>query len=228
MEGVYGVFANTNGFAIGQMREIYWGIRMYEIAAGSGVKHFVWAGLPYASKLGEFDPKYQVGHVDGKAKVTEYIRAQPTNPMAWSVLSSCMYIETLSEMLAPRPDPADPGTMVFSAPLGTGKPPLICLPDLGRYARWLFDTPSRSSGMVLQISTEDVGWDYLAKTFTQVTGRKAVYKDVTLDEYFASGAFANPDAKVGHSVGHDDPTLMTYRENFRYVCPFQHMQRALF
>jgi hypothetical protein len=214
MDGVYGVFANTNGFAIGQAKEIYWGIRMYEIAAGSGVKHFIWASLLYASKLGKFNPKYVIGHADGKAKVAEYLSAQPTSPMAWSVLSSCMYLETLSEMLAPRPDPKDPDTLVFSVPLGSGSPPLIYLPDLGRYALWMFDTPSRSNGLNLQIATEDISWEHLAKTFTEVTGRKAVYRDVTLDEYFASGVFPNPEAKVGHSTSHDDPTLLTYRENF--------------
>jgi hypothetical protein len=214
MSGVYGVFANTNGFAIGQAKEIYWGIRMYEIAAGCGVKHFIWASLLYASKIGKFDPKYVVGHADGKAKVAEFLSAQPTSPMKWSVLSSCMYLETLSEMLAPRPDPNDPDTLSFSAPLGSGSPPLVYLPDLGRYALWLFNTPTRSSGMNLQVATEDVSWNYLAQTFTEVTGRKAVYREVTLDEYFASGVFPNPEAKVGHSVDHNDSTLMTYRENF--------------
>jgi hypothetical protein len=217
MKGVYGVFANTNGFAIGQAKEIFWGIRMYEIAAWSGVKHFVWAGLGYASKLGHFDPKYVVGHADGKAKVTEFLSAQTTNPMVWSVLQSAMYLETLSEMLAPRPDPKDPDTLVFAAPLGSGKPPLIYLNDLGRYARWIFDNPARSSGMKLQIATEDVGYDYLAKTFTEVTGRKAIYRNVTLDEYFSSVAnviWPDPDKKVGHSVDHNDGTLLSYRENF--------------
>ena len=62
--------------------------------------------------------------------------------------------------------------------------------------------------------TENVGWEYLAKTFTETTGEKAVYKDITLDQLFASGVFPVPDGKVGHSVGHEDPALQTYRENF--------------
>lgn len=187
---------------------------MYEIAMHAGVDHFLYASLFYASKLGGFDPKYAVGHADGKAKVAEYLSAQPTDRMAWSVLSSCMYLETLSEMLAPRPDPLEPRTMVFSAPLGRGSPPLIYLDDLGRYARWIFDTPSRSVGLNLQVATEDISWSYLASTFTEVTGRKAVYRDVTLDEYFVPGfVFPNPEAPVGHSVAHDS-TFLTYRQNF--------------
>lgn len=212
--GVDYAFVNTNGFAIGQAKEIYWGIRMYEIAAGCGVKHFLWAGLEYGSKLGNWDPKYRVGHLDGKGKVSDYLAAQPTSPMAWSVLTSCLYMENLTELLRPFPDPKDPETLVFYLPLGKGQAPLIYLPDYGRYARWMFDTPERSVGLNLHVSTENVGWEYLAKTFTEVTGRKARYQDVTQDQYFAMGIFPNPDEKVAHSADHSDPTLMTYRENF--------------
>lgn len=69
-KGVNLCFVNTNGFAIGEKNEIYWGIRMYEIARWAGVEHFIYSGLPYVSKNGDFDPKSRVPFVDGKAKVT--------------------------------------------------------------------------------------------------------------------------------------------------------------
>lgn len=213
-KGVDLAWVNTNGFAIGEKNEVFWGIRTYEIALFSGVKHFQWASLPYVSKLGGFDPQYRTGHMDGKGRVAEYIKAQPaTGPMKWSILSSCMYLEMLTEMLMPRPNPAFPGALVFAAPVGDGTPPLIYLADLGRYARWIFDHPDRSAGLDLQVATESIGWQYLADTFTEVTGKKAVfYRDVTLDQYFGSGAFPDPDRGVGHGV--DDKNLMTYRQNF--------------
>ncbi|KAG7404028.1 NmrA-like family domain-containing protein 1 [Fusarium oxysporum f. sp. rapae] len=207
-------WVNTNGFAIGEKNEIYWGIRMYEIARSRGVAHFQWASLPYVSKLGDFDPKYRTGHMDGKGKVADYISAQPTSPMKWTILTSCMYMETLTELLAPRQSPDDPDLTVFAAPLGDGRPPLIYLTDLGRYARWVFDNPGSSNGMNLMVATESVGWEYLAKTFTEVTGKRAIFKDISLDELFTSGAFPFPDGKVGHSVLPEDPTLQSYRQNF--------------
>ncbi|KAH8694478.1 hypothetical protein BGZ61DRAFT_352110 [Ilyonectria robusta] len=213
-DGIDLAWVNTNGFAIGEKSEIYWGIRMYEIARSRGVAHFQWASLAYASKLGGFDPKYRTGHMDGKAKVADFISAQPTSPMKWTVLTSCMYMETLTEMLAPRSSPDDPDLMVFAAPLGNGRPPLIHLADLGRYARWVFDNPDRSNGLNLMVATENVGWEYLAKTFTEVTGKKAIFKDITLNQLFASDVFPFPDAKVGHSVLDQDSTLQTYRQNF--------------
>lgn len=68
-EGVNAVFVNTNGFAIGEKAEIFWGIRMYEIAYWAGVEHFVYSSLPYVSKKSGFNPKYRVPFADGKAKV---------------------------------------------------------------------------------------------------------------------------------------------------------------
>ncbi|KAL7916754.1 hypothetical protein GGI35DRAFT_433954 [Trichoderma velutinum] len=213
-EGVSYLFANTNGFAIGEKAEIYWGIRLYELSRQFGLKHFVYAGLEYASRLGNFNPKYRTGHLDGKGKVVDYIASQPTEPMAWSVLTSCLYIEGLSEILRPFPNPSDPETFVFALPIGTARMPLIYLEDYGSYARWLFDTPERSNGLELHVATEDIAWKDVATAFTEVTGKKAIYKDVSLDEYFNLGIFPQPDAKIGHSADRNDPTLFTFRENF--------------
>jgi uncharacterized protein YbjT (DUF2867 family) len=69
-KGVDLCYVNTNGFAVGEKNEIYWGIRIYEIARWAGVKHFLYSSLPYVTKNGDFDPKRRVPFVDGKAKVT--------------------------------------------------------------------------------------------------------------------------------------------------------------
>lgn len=132
--------------------------------------------------------------------------------MNWSVLTSCLYIEGLSEIL--RPFSQDDGTWVFSAPIGDAKLPLIYLQDYGLYARWLFDHPERSNGLELHVGTEDIAYVDLAKTFTEVTGKRAVYKEVTTDEYFELGLFEDPDAKIGASHDPNEPTLFTFRENF--------------
>jgi hypothetical protein len=76
------------------------------------------------------------------------------------------------------------------------------------------DTPAKSNGLDLHVATEDIKWKDLASTFTSVTGKKAVYQDVTLDEYFKLGIFPDPEAKIAHSARYDDPTFFTVRENF--------------
>lgn len=51
-EGVDLCYVNMNGFAIGEKNEIYWSIRMFEIAQWAGVKHFIYSSLPYVSRNG--------------------------------------------------------------------------------------------------------------------------------------------------------------------------------
>jgi len=68
LKGTEAVFVNTNGFALGEKAEIYWSMRIYELAYQASVKHFVYGGLDYLSKKGGFDPRFRCGHYDGKGK----------------------------------------------------------------------------------------------------------------------------------------------------------------
>jgi len=52
LRGVYGAWVNTDGFTVGEQKEIYAGIRIFELAKAAGtVRHYVWSGLDYASKV---------------------------------------------------------------------------------------------------------------------------------------------------------------------------------
>ena len=68
-EGIDSCFVKTDGFAVGEKSEIYWSIRIYEIAAFAGVKHFVYGVLDYCSRKAGFDPKYRCHHYDAERKV---------------------------------------------------------------------------------------------------------------------------------------------------------------
>ncbi len=63
------VLVNTDGFTLGEQAEMFWGIRLFELAVGAGVKHFIYSGLDYASKASGYDPNYYCGHYEGKARV---------------------------------------------------------------------------------------------------------------------------------------------------------------
>lgn len=76
------------------------------------------------------------------------------------------------------------GTFVFASPIGSGHVPMIALPDLGYFARYTFDHRAETSGKDLEVASEMVQWDELVKTFKKVTGNKAEYKPVALDEWF--------------------------------------------
>lgn len=146
---------------------------------------------------------------------TEYLKAQPTEPMAWSVLSSCPYIEMLQAGGGWSPNKDETGAWVFSVPLGDGAAPMIHLDDLGKYARWIFDNRLESNGKNLEVATCHVSLKDLVETFQRVTGEPAKALDLTLEEYFAGGTHnLNPDKKLAHGLDNPDSTVMTARENF--------------
>ncbi len=52
LEGTYGVWVNTDGFTLGEQKEIFVGMRIFEIAKQtSSLRHYVWSNLDYISKV---------------------------------------------------------------------------------------------------------------------------------------------------------------------------------
>ena len=143
----------------------------------------------------------------------EYLKSQATSPVAWSVLSSCPYLEMLSENWRPKKD--ESGTYVFAVPLGDGTVPVIHLEDLGQYCCWIFDNPVESKGINLEVATTHVGLDDLVQKFQEVTGKPARAVLLTPEEYFADGYEPlDIDKKLGYGTDGSDGTLQTAGQNF--------------
>lgn len=62
-------FVNTDGFSTGEVAEVYWGIRFYELARQAGVKHFIYSSLDNVQELTDFNDNYIPGHYASKARV---------------------------------------------------------------------------------------------------------------------------------------------------------------
>lgn len=212
LKGITHAFVNLNSFAIGQKAETYWGIRIFELCVESGVKHFTWSALDYTLRNSGYDESMRCGHYEGKARVTEWMKSQPLSPMMWSVLTTGPYMEALSESHRPLKD-AD-GTYVFRAPLNDGAMPYIHLNDLGRYAKWIFDTPEAAAGFDLKIATEHVNYTQIAEAFTAITGKPARYENISLDAWFDDFRLPAEHKFGAEYEGPNDDTLMTVRENF--------------
>ena len=46
LQGAYGVYVNTDSFTIGQVKEVFVGMRIFELAKQAGtIKHYVWSSL---------------------------------------------------------------------------------------------------------------------------------------------------------------------------------------
>lgn len=211
---VDGVYCNLDGFAIGEINETYWGIRTFEIAIETGIKHYVWGSLDYLVKKGGYNSKYRCGHYDAKGRVADFILQNKTKTMKVSVLTSGPYMEMLFDGVF-VPKLQEDGTLIYAHPIGKGHVPMVHLEDIGKYARWIFDHPQKSDGLDLEVATEHVGWKNLVDCVQRVTGKKAVFIDLSLQDFFAKSpmpkdapaAWAQtPDAKV--------TTGQTYWENF--------------
>ncbi|KAI0787478.1 NAD(P)-binding protein [Fomes fomentarius] len=212
LEGMYGAWVNTDGFTVGEQKEVWAGLRIFELAKQDGaIRHYVWSSLDYSLKAGT---KYRCEHYDGKARVADWMRSQPSDVgadgMAWTIVTSGPYMDMLFNMMfGPLKRRAD-GTAVFATPVGDGHVPMVALADLGFFARYTFDHREETSGTELKIASDMVGWEYLARTFEKVTGQKAVVVHQTLDEWF--GNFEGVDDPVANERKHDGST--TWRENF--------------
>ncbi len=56
LEGAYGVWVNTDGFTLGEQKEIFVGMRIFEIAKQApSLRHYVWSNLDYVFKVGIID-----------------------------------------------------------------------------------------------------------------------------------------------------------------------------
>ncbi|KAJ5894672.1 hypothetical protein N7495_006363 [Penicillium taxi] len=212
LQGCYGLYLNTDGFTVKEADEIWAAIRIFETAKTvSSLRHFVWSGLDYYLKLGNYDPKYACYHVNAKARVNDWLRSQDssTEPqgLAWSIINSGPYMEMLhGGTFVPtiKPD----GTHVFSFPLGKGRLPLIALPDLGTFARIIFENRTEWSGRTLGITSQFVTGEEIASTLTKVTGVTAVYEPCTGEEWVSRiPGSSGPVAST-------DPTGPTSRENY--------------
>ncbi|KAK3632760.1 hypothetical protein LTR56_007135 [Elasticomyces elasticus] len=107
-------------------------------------------------------------------------------------------------------------SFLWENPAANGKIPLIALDDVGAYSLWIFNNPSDSAGLDLEVATDQISFPEIAAVFTRVTGKKGIHKRVSLEEYLPK-AEPYPNAWANWSAGPDvkrDESSMTWRENF--------------
>ncbi|KAF2865425.1 hypothetical protein BDV95DRAFT_554319 [Massariosphaeria phaeospora] len=208
-------FVNTNSFALGIRAEVYWGMRIFEIAVQSGVKHYIWSALEDALALAGYDEACRVGHYEGKSRVTGWMQSKSQTPMRWSVVTTGPYVEMLHETL--RPTRQEDGVWAFRYPLQEGAVPFVHLEDVARGVKWVFEHPDESAGLDLKLAVEHASGEMLASAFTAVTGQPARYEDISKEQWLAERMSGPPGYRLGSQYEgnrDDDPTLLTVEQNF--------------
>ena len=94
-----------------------------------------------------------------------------------------------------------------------GKIPLIALDDVGVYVKWIFDHPERSTGINLEVATEEVSFLDIAAAFEKVTGGKGIHRRLSFEEYLPKRE-PYPNAPANWANNDGTPSTMTWRENF--------------
>ncbi|KAH8675590.1 hypothetical protein BX600DRAFT_494070 [Xylariales sp. PMI_506] len=212
------VFINTDGFAVGEIAETYWGIRLFQLSIRAGVKHVVYSGLDNIGKATNYADEFYVGHYEGKARVQEWIHGQdPKSATGWTILRSGPYINMLSEALLPQTGPD--GTKIFAFPLGEeGQMPFVPLEDFGPYVDWILSHPDESKGLDFGIAIEHAGLKEVAAAYTAATGQPATYYAIDNDSWQDAAWGKLPkgkDTKIGYlSVKDDNALTLTHGENF--------------
>ncbi|PCH36840.1 NAD(P)-binding protein [Wolfiporia cocos MD-104 SS10] len=213
LKGVYGAWVNTDGFTVGEMKEVWTGIRIFELAQQAGLKHYVYSALEYSFGFSGWDPKYVCAHVDAKGRVADWMKSQPSatgdKGMTWSMVYTGPYMDMLYEaMFGPvkrRPD----GTVVFASPMDRGHVPMIALADIGFWARYTFDNRETLSGESLKVASEWVNWNDVINAYTKVTGQKAEFIPLSVDQWFKM--WANMDRPFATEAQEGD---ISWKENF--------------
>src|SRR5262249_31787934 len=93
-------------------------------------------------------------------------------------------------------------------PLGKGHIPIMPLPDLGYFARYISDHPAETAGKNLEVASDYLAWSDLAAAFTKATGLPAIYQPVTYEQWLA--AHPMKDAPVAGG----GPGGMSFSDNF--------------
>ncbi|KAL7929503.1 NAD(P)-binding protein [Trichoderma chlorosporum] len=212
--GVDYAFVNLNSWALGIKDEIFWGIRIFEIAVQSGVKHYIWSSLDNFFLQTKYDDSFRSVHYYGKGHVEQWMSALPQSPMRWTILTTSPYLEQLWGLM--RPTKTDDGVYDFRFPVKDGGFPLTCLDDVGYYVRWIFEHPERSAGMNLKLGVEHATPSGLARSFTEATGLSAKGTSIGIDQWFDEiGWSSSREHKMGSTTaGPNDSTLHTVYESF--------------
>jgi len=211
-------FVNIDGFNSGEKTEIYWAIRSYELALEEGIRFYVYGNLDYAYKKSGFRPEFRTGHYDGKGRVGEWILQQTKDNgdrMGAACFTTGPYIEMAIASNTTMTPNIEDGVVTWRVPLSDGAVVHVSLQDCEYYVRWLFDHQDRANGMDLEVAIDHISYSELAKAFEMVSGHKARYIPISIDEYWATGPMAaGADRSSGYNSDLKDPAAVTIRQNF--------------
>lgn len=181
MQGAYGVFSvqpsspQAAMYGISDEDEVRYGILVADIAAESGVGHFV-----YSSTAAVSGGATGMGHMDSKAAIEAHIRNL-------DMRSTIIRPATFMEMLLMPGFGLDAGRFEFFMKAGQSMQ-VIAVPDIGRIVAAIFAAPDRFAGRAVEIAGDSVSGEDLEAAFSEAAGRRITYSRFS-DELLATNDF---------------------------------------
>ncbi|KAJ7576873.1 hypothetical protein C8J56DRAFT_373234 [Mycena floridula] len=216
----YGVFANLDSLSLTEGQELFWTFRLYDMAFQSGVKHFVYSAIYNRVRQLHYQEKYRVSQMLVKGRISEWLSAQPSTTMGWTILIAPMYTEMLSSLFRPNIDAS--GTYVFPGLFGNGHIQFVEIEQYGHYTRWTFDNPVKSVGKEIALAAYTATTAGIAEAFHKITGLPAAAVEMPKDKWFETRGPRNlelgisPDSKLPLNLpgGQDDDSRFSHRQIF--------------
>ena len=213
LEGVYGVFANTNSFGGPDVDEIAQGAAAVEAAKSQGVQHFIWSTLPNVAEIS--NGKFNVPHFTNKAKVnkivedagfTSYTFVEP--PFYYQNLAGPMYV----------PQPGADGTPTWSQPMSPDTRVIHMgdITELGNVVAGALENPARvGHGQHLSLAGDLLSWSAIVGILNG-QGHNLAYSQMSDDAWDESFPGA---AELRH--------MFAYFEAHTYFGPYADTKIAL-
>lgn len=179
MQNVYGVYANVDFWEAPTKPEIeiQQGINLADIAKECNISHYVYASSVSPKQL--TNGKLTVPQMDGKAEIAKHCRDIGL-PLTEIQIPFCME----NFLGVEKPSVLTMVTYSFPTFPMRDKPlDMISAEDIGGVVVKIFDDPDRWIGKTIAIASDSLNGNQIAEIFSQHTGKKAMYKPMSIDDY---------------------------------------------
>lgn len=203
-----------NSFDIREPDEYFWTMRAYEIAAQSGLKHFVYSGARNRLAENGFDEAYRNSHNVVKAHMSDWLQQQNSKILPWTVVYGGVYAEMLGSALLPMKQGEE---FVFVAPVHENSViPLMPLENYGITVTHILQHPKDFIDEFVDAGATPSTLPEIVAAFVATTKKSARFQPITQDQWFeeAANKGMDPESRFPKTASADDPATFTFRKSF--------------
>jgi len=190
LAGVHTIFAMTTPYFGPDAVEVEYNNAkaVAEVAVQQGISYLIFSTLPSVSEISH--GKYtQVTPFDAKAKAEKYIRSLPIKS---AFVSYGFFMENLHTQPFLNPKKTADGTWVLSRHISSKcKIPYIdATGDAGKFVGAILAEPDKYKGKTLCAAQGLYSFEEIVTILSNTTGRKVIFKQISLEEFVKNMPFA--------------------------------------